>query len=273
MHDPKANRFQDFFVKSEYVYLKNYLYNYRLRKMPVEKSFRHERPELVLEEGCGISPVVTRSDRIVYSDLSFTALKILKRTHKSGCYVVADAMHLPFKAGVFSHAVSSEVLEHLEDDHKALKELARVMKLSGRLIVTFPHRRKYFTNDDRYVKHFRRYELSEMEYRLKTAGFKPMVIQKVLGPLEKITMCFVVFCFCVLQSRKPREIKNARKIKWINVFAPFFNWFNRLYMGPVWLDAIIMPRALSAVLLIDSILPEKPATNNSTITLIEPKLD
>ena len=267
MYQTEPNHFQAFYEEDKYIHLKNYLYNYRLRKMSVEKSFRHERPELVLEEGCGISPVLTRSDRIVYSDLSFTALKILKRTHKRGCYVVADAMHLPFKAGVFSHAVSSEVLEHLEDDHKALKELARVLKLSGRLMVTFPHRRKYFANDDRFVNHFRRYELPEMEHRLKTAGFRPLVIQKVLGPLEKVTMSFVVFCFSVLQKRKPRETKNARKIKWINVFAPFFNWLNRLYMGPVWLDAMIMPRALSAVLLIDSILSEKPATKDGAITL------
>lgn len=267
MHQTEPNHFQTFYEEDKYIHLKNYLYNYRLRKMSVEKSFQHERPELVLEEGCGISPVLTRSDRIVYSDLSFTALKILKHTHKRGCYVVADAIHLPFKAGIFSHAVSSEVLEHLEDDYKALKELARAMKPLGRLMVTFPHRRKYFANDDRFVKHFRRYELPEMEHRLKTAGFRPIVIQKVLGPLEKVTMCFVVFCFSVLQNRKPREIKNARKIKWINVFAPFFNWLNRLYMGPVWLDAMIMPRALSAVLLIDSILLEKPATKDSTIII------
>jgi ubiquinone/menaquinone biosynthesis C-methylase UbiE len=267
MPQTEPNRFQTFFEEDKYIRFKNYLYNYRLRKMSVEKSFQHERPELVLEEGCGISPLLTRSDRIVYSDLSFTALKILKRTHRRGCYVVADAIHLPFKAGVFSHTVSSEVLEHLEDDQQALKELARVLKPQGRLIVTFPHRRKYFANDDRFVNHFRRYELSEMEHRLKTAGFRPIVIQKVLGPLEKVTMSFVVFCFSVLHHRKSREIKNVRTTKWINVCAPFFNWLNRLYMGPVWLDAMIMPRALSAVLLIDSILSEKPATNNSTITI------
>ena len=254
MHRTEPNHFQAFFEEDKYIHFKNYLYNYRLRKMSVGKSFQHERPELVLEEGCGISPLLTRSDRIIHSDLSFTALKILKHTHKRGCYVVADAIHLPFKAGVFSHAVSSEVLEHLEDDHLALKELARVLKPLGRLIVTFPHRRKYFANDDRFVKHFRRYELSEMEHRLKTAGFRPLVIQKVLGPLEKVTMSFVVFCFSMLQNRKPREIKNTYKLEWMKVFAPLFDWLNRLYMGPVWLDAMIMPRALSTVLLISSTL-------------------
>lgn len=267
MHQTEPNHFQTFYEEDKYIHFKNYLYNYLLRKLAVEKNLQYESYDLILEVGSGISPMITRSDRIIYTDLSFSAIKILRREHMIGGYVVADAMNLPFKSAVFSHAVSSEVLEHLEDDHKALKELARVMKPSGRLIVTFPHRRKYFANDDRFVKHFRRYELPEMEHRLKAAGFRPIAIQKVLGPLEKVTMSFVVFCFSVIQKRKPREIKNTRKIKWINVFAPFFNWLNRLYMGPVWLDAIIMPRALSAVLLIDSILSEKPATKDSTIII------
>lgn len=267
MHQTEPNHFQTFYEEDKYVHLKNYLYNYLLRKRAVAKNLHYERYDLILEVGSGISPMITRTDRIIYTDLSFSAIKILRREQRRGRYVVADAMNLPFKAAVFSHAVSSEVLEHLEDDHKALKELARVMRRSGRLMVTFPHRRKYFANDDRFVNHFRRYELPEMEHRLKAAGFRPMVIQKVLGPLEKVTMCFVVFCFSVLQNRKPREIKNARKTKRINIFVPFFNWLNRLYMGPVWLDAMIMPRALSAVLLIDSILSEKPATKDGTIII------
>jgi ubiquinone/menaquinone biosynthesis C-methylase UbiE len=43
-------------------------------------------------------------------------------------YVVADAMNLPFEDHSFSHVISSEVLEHLKDDEKALMEIARVIK-------------------------------------------------------------------------------------------------------------------------------------------------
>ncbi|MFC1489416.1 class I SAM-dependent methyltransferase, partial [Thermodesulfobacteriota bacterium] len=245
-----TNRFKDFFKEGKYVTLKNYLYNYLLRKIAVEKSLQNEKLEIVLELGSGISPVMTRTDRIIYTDLSFSALKVLKRKHGRGRYVVSDAIHLPFKPGVFSHTICSEVLEHIEDDQKAIKELARVMKPSSRLIITFPHRRKYFAYDDRFVNHLRRYELPEMVERLKAAGFKPAVIRKVLGPLEKVTMCFVVFWFSVLQKRKSRKVKKTRKIGRIDAFVPFFDWLNRLYMGLIWLDAMIMPRALSTVLLI-----------------------
>ncbi|OIN95037.1 MAG: hypothetical protein AUJ48_04000 [Deltaproteobacteria bacterium CG1_02_45_11] len=51
MNHSRANRFQDFFKESKYTLLKNYLYNYLLRKMAVEKSLRHENIKLILEVG------------------------------------------------------------------------------------------------------------------------------------------------------------------------------------------------------------------------------
>jgi ubiquinone/menaquinone biosynthesis C-methylase UbiE len=251
MNHSNANRFQDFFEESKYTLLKNYLYNYCIRKLAVGKSLRHENLKFILEVGSGISPVMTGTDSIVYSDLSFTALRFLKYKHKTGYYVVADCMNLPFKSGVFSHTISSEVLEHLKDDRKALKELARVMMRSGRLVVTFPHKRSYFANDDRFVNHFRRYELSEMKDRLKKAGFMPINIRKVLGPMEKITMSFVVYCFSIIQRLKNKKTTRTNSSSGLmNVFGQFFKWANRFYMLPVWLDAKIVPRSLSAVLLI-----------------------
>ena len=250
MNHSKANRFQDFFEESKYTLLKNYLYNYRLRKMTVKKSLQYENIKLILEVGSGISPVMTRTNLIIYSDLSFTALQMLKHAYGNGLYVVADCMNLPFKSGAFSHTISSEVLEHLKDDRKALNELARVMSPTGRLVVTFPHKKSYFANDDRFVNHFRRYELFEMKDRLTDAGFRPINIHKVLGPLEKITMIFVVYCFSLIQKIRSKKTTQTNNQELMNIFSQFFKWANRFYMLPVWLDTRITPRSLSAVLLI-----------------------
>jgi ubiquinone/menaquinone biosynthesis C-methylase UbiE len=258
MSHPETNRFQDFFEERKYIVLKNYLYNYLLRKIAVEKSLLNERSELILEVGSGISPMMTPANRITYLDLSFAALQILKDSYGKGWYVVADCMSLPFKSSIFSHTISSEVLEHLADDRQAINELARVLKPSGHFIVTFPHRKFYFAIDDRFVNHFRRYELHEMLDRLKDAGFRPIIIKKVLGPLEKITMCFVVFCFSIIQKLKPQNVKVPRKSLIVNLFSSIFKWGNRYYALLAWLDARIMPRALSTVLLVNSILSDKP---------------
>lgn len=253
MDSNHGNRFEDFFKEGRYIILKNYLYNYLLRKRAIEKCLQREAPTLILEVGSGISPVVTKFKCIIYSDLSYEAVKLLKQTQKCGCYVVADGVHLPFKANSFSHVISSEVLEHLENDLQALKEMARALKKpSGFLIITVPHRKRYFANDDYFVNHYRRYELSEIKRRLRISGMNPVQTQKVMGPLEKVTMVLVVFLLTIFQKNKPGGNLSARRrnLRFVAFFAHIFKWMNWFYKGYVWFDAVIMPRSFSSVILI-----------------------
>jgi hypothetical protein len=113
---PSSNRFEDFFADDAHVLLKNHLYDYLLRRRAVRKCMSAEGGELALEIGSGLSPMTEASDRIVYSELSFSALRTLKRRQWRGYFVAADATHLPFQAGSFSQIICSEVLEHLPDD-------------------------------------------------------------------------------------------------------------------------------------------------------------
>ena len=71
MDSDAGNRFADFFKEGKYLILKNHLYNYLLRKRAIEKCLQQESPALILEIGSGISPVVTKFNRTVYSDLSY----------------------------------------------------------------------------------------------------------------------------------------------------------------------------------------------------------
>jgi SAM-dependent methyltransferase len=250
MSASQIDNFGSLFENENYVLLKNYLYNYLLRKKAVEKNITLGNQGFVLEVGSGLSPMVTNTNTVIYSELSLAALRILKGRHSGGSYVAADGMRLPFKAGSFDHTICSEVLEHLADDRQALQELARVMKPSGQLILTFPHRKFYFAYDDHFVKHLRRYELSDMEDRLHAVGLSPVSIQKILGPLEKITMWSVVVCFSLMQKIRPQNSKQKGLSNRMSIVAPFFKWANILYAGLVWLDAKIMPRSLATVWLI-----------------------
>ncbi|MCX5832500.1 MAG: hypothetical protein NT140_11565 [Deltaproteobacteria bacterium] len=73
MTPPSGNRFDDFFADNACVLLKNHLYNYLLRRRAVRKCLSAEIGELTLEVGSGLSPMTEASDRIVYSELSFSA--------------------------------------------------------------------------------------------------------------------------------------------------------------------------------------------------------
>jgi SAM-dependent methyltransferase len=58
---------------------------------------------------------------------------------------VADGRALPFGDASFDHAYSVSVLEHILEpgDEQALRELARVTKPGGRVVVTLPHAEQY----------------------------------------------------------------------------------------------------------------------------------
>ncbi len=248
MYECGTNRFQIFFENSAYTGLKNLLYNYRLRKRSVAKHV--PAGTLVLELGSGLSPMITGIDTVVYSDISVSALGTLRRNCGHGNYVAADACRLPFKSGVFQAVVCSEVLEHLEDDERCIRQMRRVLSQSGRLVVTFPHRRAYFSNDDRFVAHRRRYELNEMKEKLAAAEFQTKLVEKVLGPLEKITMMLTVACISLdkrFSARSGGEPANRPLPAWL---LSAFDIGNRLYMGPVWLASVLFPSSFASVLLI-----------------------
>ena len=249
------NRFEDFFTDDQYLILKNYLYNYLLRKRAVQRQLKDADQGLVLEIGSGISPLADKDKRVIYSDLSFDAVNYLKKSYTSGYFVVADGKCLPFKSNIYSQAICSEVLEHLDDDRTAIAEIYRTLKKpGGKLILTLPHRRWYFGYDDRYVRHYRRYEIPEITKKLQSAGLEPVLIQKVLGPLEKITMIPVVYFFSIIEKhRSESDSGDGAKHGWlIRLAAPVFKWLNFLFMGLVWLDAQFMPRSLATVILIKS---------------------
>jgi hypothetical protein len=125
----------------------------------------------------------------------------------------------------------------------------------GELILTFPHRRSYFATDDRFVNHFRRYEMGEMKKILAEAGLKTLEIQKVLGPLEKITMMSVISLIALLgRFRKGKQDdKRGQRVQSSGFLITLFVWLNRLYCVPVWLDVRLAPRSFSSVLLIRAV--------------------
>ena len=254
VHNPR-NKFKELYKDNKYISVKNYLYNYLLRKRAIAKCLKDSKCELILEVGSGISPLVTDRNNIVYSDISFEAMQILKSSQTGLNHVVADGAYLPFKENSYSHVICSEVLEHLPDDWPAISEIFRTLKKPrGHLILTIPHRKRYFGYDDRFVKHYRRYELPEIKDRLQTVGLQPICTKKILGPLEKITMLGFIYLFSILNGNKSRSATSGANSnpRLMDLIIFVFKWINRFYKGYVWLDANIMPRSFSTVILIES---------------------
>ena len=90
----------------------------------------------VLDAGCGSGRLVQTLPRCVGLDLRLNKLRFLR--DKGAPVVQASLFGLPFKDGSFDVVVCSEVVEHLPAGDEPFRELARVLKPGGTLIVGTP---------------------------------------------------------------------------------------------------------------------------------------
>ncbi len=71
-----------------------------------------------------------------------------------------------------SFIYTSNVLEHIEDDVNALIKIRERMQQGGKIAIYVPAFPMLFSDHDRSVGHFRRYEKKELVHKVKIAGFE-----------------------------------------------------------------------------------------------------
>jgi SAM-dependent methyltransferase len=100
----------------------------------------------VLDAGCGIGRLMLRLQRrgcetvgvdIVRRDL-LAGQRHLAGLEPLASFVEGDGGRLPFADASFDLVACTEVLEHCADANLALRELARVLRPGGRLVVSVP---------------------------------------------------------------------------------------------------------------------------------------
>ena len=85
---------------------------------------------------------------------------------------------LPFEDESFDAAVLGEVLEHVEDDRGALREVARVLRPGGVLALSVPANPKLYGPSDVWAGHIRRYTRPALFDACTSAGF---TVERCLG--------------------------------------------------------------------------------------------
>jgi SAM-dependent methyltransferase len=72
----------------------------------------------------------------------------------------------------YDAVVSSEVLEHIQNWKKALSHLLSLLKPQGLLFITVPHGMKYWSANDEFAHHYRRFEIGQIEEELAQQGYE-----------------------------------------------------------------------------------------------------
>lgn len=143
----------------------DHLYREMSRIKSVGVTFRRS-----LDIGCGGSPfsILLSCVQKVLVDLSRVALLGLKKENG----VLGDSTFLPFRDCVFDVVIMTDVIEHIPDDKKAVREISRVSSNGGAYILTVPHREELWTSTDVFAGHFRRYTLSKLTDLLQEGEFR-----------------------------------------------------------------------------------------------------
>jgi SAM-dependent methyltransferase len=87
---------------------------------------------------------------------------------------LGDVCALPFGDRRFDLVLATDIIEHVEDDLSALRELRRVLKPGRHLLLTVPAFRLLWGLEDDVSHHQRRYRLPELLEKLDRADLSPV---------------------------------------------------------------------------------------------------
>ncbi len=144
-------------------------------------QFREELGRRVLEIGAGfgnLTRYLRDRELVVASDLDPVALEYLKGAFRDDPVVRVASYRFPLEPAAreeiralsIDTIVCCNVLEHIEDDRRALADMRALLTPGGRLILLVPALARLYGTLDQHLRHYRRYEKAELEHKLAEAG-------------------------------------------------------------------------------------------------------
>jgi SAM-dependent methyltransferase len=128
----------------------------------------------ILDAGCGSGRNMVdlrRHGSVTGVELSDASVEIAQG-RGAGEVVAGSVLEMPFPDVSFDFAVSLDVIEHLEDDVAALRELRRVVAPGGALLLTVPAYQWLWSGHDVVNHHHRRYTRRSLKRVAEEAGWQ-----------------------------------------------------------------------------------------------------
>lgn len=111
------------------------------RRLLSKKDLKNKK---FLEVGCGMGyfseMAFKNGAKVTGIDVGNKLVAMTKKRVSSGKFLTASASNLPFRNESFDVVLCTEVIEHVDQQFKSVKELARVLKKGGILVITTPNR-------------------------------------------------------------------------------------------------------------------------------------
>jgi SAM-dependent methyltransferase len=137
------------------------------------------RAKSLLEVGCGNGFVLSRLERafpgmrLAGSELGAYGLELARRRLSRTELYELDVREMPFTAE-FDLVCAFDVIEHIDEDELALREMRRAVAPGGGTIVAVPQHPWLWSATDAHSGHKRRYRRRELVEKVAAAGFEPL---------------------------------------------------------------------------------------------------
>ena len=128
----------------------------------------------ILDAGCGSgrNMIELRPPRHGHRRGAVATSASLAQDRNAGQVLTCSVLDMPFAEDSFDLAVSLDVIEHLDDDLAALRELRRVVAPGGALLVTVPAYQWLWSGHDEINHHHRRYTRRSLHDVAEQAGWR-----------------------------------------------------------------------------------------------------
>ncbi len=131
----------------------------------------------ILDAGCGTGRNLAEFGRLGAGegvDLFADAVQFCRDRGLDGVHQ-APLEALPFPDGRFDLLLANDVIEHLDDDRRALAELRRVAADGAHLVITVPAYEWLWSQHDESMHHRRRYTAGQLRRAVTATGWEPQV--------------------------------------------------------------------------------------------------
>jgi SAM-dependent methyltransferase len=102
-------------------------------------------------------------------DVDFDSLIYCRERGFNFCCLIGDNP-LPFPDNSFELVTMFDAIEHIEGDHKAMQEVAWILKLGGIIIISVPAYQFLYSKNDAIAQHYRRYHRTSINKLFGSAG-------------------------------------------------------------------------------------------------------
>jgi SAM-dependent methyltransferase len=153
-----------------------------------------DRRPRILDVGCGTGAnllMLSKFGDAEGVDVSEDALAFCRERGLENVKLGA-AEQLPYEDGTFDLVTALDVVEHLDDDLAGLREMRRVLRPGGRVLLFVPTFMFLWGLQDDVSNHRRRYRMPELGRVLEQAGFE----------IERTTYANITFFMPILAMRK-----------------------------------------------------------------------